>query len=162
MVFQVMINGRYKSTEHRALKNSCRAMLSIGVFYAPGFDAEIGPHWKSLISFWTRAGQASNRWKSLTSFERELDWRQGEETRLEGKTMLLWAYQTWQTCMVAYRYTSTCCCMLLTGIHMLHATRTRMMNTWQTCNNDLQVSTWEMRSIMRLAFYACKLMLHWI
>lgn len=42
-LMEVMTNGRYKSTEHRALTNSFRARLSIGVFYAPGFDAEIGP-----------------------------------------------------------------------------------------------------------------------
>ena len=38
-----MTNGRYKSIEHRAMTDRCRARLSIGVFYAPEFEAEIGP-----------------------------------------------------------------------------------------------------------------------
>ena len=38
-----MTNGRYKSIEHRAMTDRCMARLSIGVFYAPEFEAEIGP-----------------------------------------------------------------------------------------------------------------------
>ena len=41
--FQVMTNGRYKSVEHRAITDRCRARLSIPVFYSPEFEAEIGP-----------------------------------------------------------------------------------------------------------------------
>lgn len=42
-LIEVMTNGRYKSIEHRAVTNSCRSRMSIVVFYAPGFEAEIGP-----------------------------------------------------------------------------------------------------------------------
>lgn len=42
-LIEVMTNGRYKSIEHRAMTDRCRARLSIGVFYAPEFEAEIGP-----------------------------------------------------------------------------------------------------------------------
>ena len=38
-----MTNGRYKSIEHQAMTDRCRDRLSIGVFYAPEFEAEIGP-----------------------------------------------------------------------------------------------------------------------
>ena len=38
-----MTNGRYKSVEHRAITDRCRARLSIPVFYSPEFEAEIGP-----------------------------------------------------------------------------------------------------------------------
>jgi len=38
-----MTNGRYKSVEHRPVTDRCRARLSIGVFYAPEFEPEIGP-----------------------------------------------------------------------------------------------------------------------
>ena len=38
-----MTNRRYKSVEHRAITDRCRARLSIPVFYSPEFEAEIGP-----------------------------------------------------------------------------------------------------------------------
>jgi len=40
-----MTNGRYKIQEHRALGNDrpCKARLTTAVFYAPEFEAEIGP-----------------------------------------------------------------------------------------------------------------------
>jgi len=43
LVFHVMTNGKYKSIEYRAMTDRCRARLWIGVFYAPEFEAEIGP-----------------------------------------------------------------------------------------------------------------------
>eukprot|EP00253_Pinus_taeda_P012314 PITA_12314 len=42
-LIEVMSNGRYKSIEHRAMTNRSRARMSIGAFYAPEFEAEIGP-----------------------------------------------------------------------------------------------------------------------
>eukprot|EP00253_Pinus_taeda_P025781 PITA_25781 len=42
-LIEVMSNGRYKSVEHRAMTDRCRDRLSIAVFYAPEFNAEIGP-----------------------------------------------------------------------------------------------------------------------
>lgn len=38
-----MTNGRYKSSEHRAVTHKEKDRLSIVTFYAPSYEVEIGP-----------------------------------------------------------------------------------------------------------------------
>ncbi|KAK9079876.1 hypothetical protein SSX86_001549 [Deinandra increscens subsp. villosa] len=40
---EVLTNGRYKSSEHRAVTHKEKDRLSIVTFYAPSYDVEIGP-----------------------------------------------------------------------------------------------------------------------
>ncbi|PWA65801.1 2-oxoglutarate (2OG) and Fe(II)-dependent oxygenase superfamily protein [Artemisia annua] len=40
---EVLTNGRYKSSEHRAVTHKQKDRLSIVTFYAPSYDIEIGP-----------------------------------------------------------------------------------------------------------------------
>ena len=40
---QIFSNGMYKSTEHRVTINSFKERISIGMFFNPKLDGEIGP-----------------------------------------------------------------------------------------------------------------------
>lgn len=40
---QIVTNGIYKSTEHRATVNSVKERISIATFYSPSLDGEMGP-----------------------------------------------------------------------------------------------------------------------
>lgn len=40
---QVVTNGIYKSTEHRATVNMVKERISIATFYSPNLDGELGP-----------------------------------------------------------------------------------------------------------------------
>ncbi|PIA30037.1 hypothetical protein AQUCO_05700026v1 [Aquilegia coerulea] len=42
-VLEIVINGIYRSIEHRAVVNKLKERLSIATFYYPRFDSEIGP-----------------------------------------------------------------------------------------------------------------------
>ncbi|CAJ1957736.1 unnamed protein product [Sphenostylis stenocarpa] len=48
-IMEIITNGIYRSIEHRATVNSEKERLSLGTFYSPRHDVEIGP-WKSLIT----------------------------------------------------------------------------------------------------------------
>ncbi|OMO92624.1 Oxoglutarate/iron-dependent dioxygenase [Corchorus olitorius] len=48
-ILEMVTNGAYRSTEHRATVNSERERLSIATFYSPRYDGEVGPA-PSLIS----------------------------------------------------------------------------------------------------------------
>ncbi|KAK7303053.1 hypothetical protein RJT34_13952 [Clitoria ternatea] len=42
-ILEIMINGLYKSVEHRATVNSEKERISIAMFFNPKFESEIGP-----------------------------------------------------------------------------------------------------------------------
>ncbi|KAJ6775905.1 OXOGLUTARATE/IRON-DEPENDENT DIOXYGENASE [Salix koriyanagi] len=42
-MLEIVTNGIYRSTEHRAAVNSVKERLSIGTFYSPSLDGEMGP-----------------------------------------------------------------------------------------------------------------------
>ncbi|KAK1285815.1 S-norcoclaurine synthase 1 [Acorus calamus] len=42
-VIEILSNGKYKSTNHRAMVNREKERLSIGTFMSPSFDTDIGP-----------------------------------------------------------------------------------------------------------------------
>ncbi|XP_050370560.1 protein SRG1-like [Argentina anserina] len=48
-IFEILSNGKYKSTEHRVMVNSEQERISIAMFFNPKFEAEIGPS-NSLIT----------------------------------------------------------------------------------------------------------------
>ncbi|XP_047952314.1 protein SRG1-like [Salvia hispanica] len=42
-IVEVLSNGLYKSIEHRATVNSEKERISLGMFFNPNFDANVGP-----------------------------------------------------------------------------------------------------------------------
>ncbi|GAB2299074.1 hypothetical protein Dimus_033145 [Dionaea muscipula] len=42
-ILEILSNGLYKSCEHRAMVNSVKERISIGMFFNPNLDADVGP-----------------------------------------------------------------------------------------------------------------------
>ena len=55
------------------MTNSCRARLSIRVFYPPGFDAEIGPALEIIDKL---SKQSWTGDKVVAGSEKKLDWKE--------------------------------------------------------------------------------------